>query len=70
MRESGCHMQELPELVEGGEDETAVEVPVEEEFDLADILGEEVSSSGSKEELLKKVEEELKVCMSAHFMTP
>lgn len=58
-------MQELPELVEGGEDETAVEEPVEEEFDLADILGEEVSGTGSKEELLKKVEEELKVCICA-----
>ncbi|BDA46353.1 probable protein disulfide-isomerase DDB_G0275025 [Coccomyxa sp. Obi] len=52
--------QELPELVEGGEDETAVDEPVEEEFDLADILGEEVSGSGSKADLLKKVEEELK----------
>ena len=56
-------LQELPELVDGGEDESQIEEPVEEEFDLADILGEEVSGSGSKEELLKKVEEELKVCL-------
>jgi protein disulfide-isomerase A6 len=54
-------LQELPELVDGGEDESQAEELVEEEFDLADILGEEVSSAGSKEELLNKVEEELKV---------
>lgn len=54
-------LQELPELVDGGEDESQAEELVEEEFDLADILGEEVSGAGSKEELLKKVEEELKV---------
>ncbi len=54
-------MQELPGLVDGGEDEAEAEEPVEEEFDLADVLGEEVSATGSKEELLKKVEEELQV---------
>lgn len=54
-------MQELPELVDGGEDEAEAEEPVEEEFDLADVLGEEVGGTGSKEELLKKVEEELQV---------
>ena len=54
-------LQELPELVDGGEDESQAEELVEEEFDLADILGEEVSGAGTKEELLKKVEEELKV---------
>ena len=51
--------QEMPQLVEGGEEEPAVEEPVEEEFDLADVLGEEVGGSGSKEELLRKAEQEL-----------
>ena len=45
--------------MEGGEDESAVEEAVEEEFDLADVLGEEVGGSGSKEELLRKAEQEL-----------
>ncbi len=52
--------------MDGGEVESQIEEPIEEEFDLADILGEEVSSTGSKEELLKKVEEELKVSMFAY----
>ena len=51
--------QELPPLVEGGEEDAPDEAPVEEEFDLADVLGEEVGGSGSKEELLKRVEQEL-----------
>lgn len=56
--------QELPQLVEGGEQEAAAEEPLEDEFDLADVLGEEVGGSGSKEELLKKVEQELEVPLS------
>jgi len=35
--------------------------PVEEEFDLADVLGEDVGGSGSKEDLLKQAELELQV---------
>ena len=45
--------------MEGGEEAAPAEEPVEEEFDLADVLGEEVGASGSKEELLKRVEQEL-----------
>lgn len=50
--------------MEGGEEEPAVEEPMEEEFDLADVLGEEVGSSGSKEELLRKAEQELEVSIT------
>ena len=35
--------------------------PVEEEFDLADVLGEDVAGSGSKEDLLKQADQELEV---------
>lgn len=58
--------QALPALIEGGEDEVAAKEPVEEEFDLADVLGEDVGSSGSKEDLLKQADKELEVLMTAH----
>ncbi|CAK0750414.1 hypothetical protein CVIRNUC_001989 [Coccomyxa viridis] len=51
--------QELPALVEGGEEDSADLDPIEEEFDLADVLGEDVGGSGSKEDLLKQAEMEL-----------
>ncbi len=47
--------------MDGGEEEGDAVEPLEDEFDLADVLGEEVGGSGSKEELLKKVEQELEV---------
>ncbi|KAK9845433.1 hypothetical protein WJX81_006361 [Elliptochloris bilobata] len=51
--------QEMPRLVDGGE-EPAPQAPVDEEFDLNDILAEEVSASpGSKEELLRRADQEL-----------
>ena len=56
--------QELPALVEGGEDDSAEMDLVEEEFDLADVLGEDVGGSRSKEDLLKQAEIELQVCRS------
>ena len=56
--------QELPALVEGGEDDSADLDPIEEEFDLADVLGEDVGGSGSKEELLRQAEMQLEVCTS------
>ena len=56
--------QELPALVEGGEEDSADLDPIEEEFDLADVLGEDVGGSGSKEDLLKQAEMELEVCRS------
>lgn len=53
--------QEMPRLVDGGED-VAPEAPVEEEFDLSDILAEEVSAApGSKEDLLRRADQELLV---------
>jgi hypothetical protein len=59
-------VQELPKLVDGGEAEGEAEPALEDEFDLADVLGEEVGGSGSKEELLKRVEQELQVRACAH----
>ena len=53
--------QDLPALVEGGEDDAADMDPVEEEFDLADVLGEDVAGSGSKEDLFRQAEKELEV---------
>ncbi len=53
--------QDLPALVEGGEQDSADMEPVEEEFDLADVLGEDVAGSGSKEDLLKQADKELEV---------
>ena len=50
--------------MEGGEEEPVMEEPVEEEFDLADVLGEEVGGSGSKEELLRKAEQELEASIA------
>lgn len=48
-------LQALPQLVDGGEDEMPLE-PVEEEFDLTDILSEQVEEKLiSKEELLQQV---------------
>lgn len=45
--------------MDGGE-EVAAQAPVEEEFDLSDILAEEVSAApGSKEELLRRADLEL-----------
>ena len=56
--------QELSALVEGGEEDSADLDPIEEEFDLADVLCEDVGGSGSKEDLLKQAEMELEVCRS------
>lgn len=62
--------QDLPALVEGGEEDAASMEPVEEEFDLADVLGEDVAGSGSKEDLLKQAEQELEVGRSCSCMHP
>jgi len=55
--------QEMPKLVEGGEkvEEIVEEDVVEEEFDLSDIMGEEVEGDAalSREELAARAEEEL-----------
>jgi hypothetical protein len=51
-------------LVDGGEEPAAAaeEAVVEDEFDLSEIMGEEVAgATESKEELLKKADEELQV---------
>ena len=55
--------QEMPKLVEGGEKvEEVVEEIIEEEFDLSDIMGEEVEGEAalSREQLAAKAEEEAK----------
>ena len=55
-------IQEIPKLVPGGEEpEVIEEVIVEEEFDLADIMNEEVEGEAgmSKEELQAKIEKEI-----------
>ena len=62
--------QHLPALVEGGEEDAADMEPVEEEFDLADVLGEDVAGSGSKEDLLKQAEKELEVGTSPSTYIP
>ena len=47
--------------MDGGE-EVAPQAPVEDEFDLSDILAEEVSAApGSKEDLLRRADLELQV---------
>ena len=57
-------LQELPQLVDGGE---AVMQPeqqeIEEEFDLSDIMGEQVGSSLSTQERLKQIEQEEQVML-------
>ena len=56
-------IQELPKLVEGGEApaEEEEEAIVEEEFDLSDVLGEEVEGEAamSKEEMAARIEKEI-----------
>lgn len=55
-------LQDLPVFVEGGvEEAAATEEPIEEEFDLADILGEDVEGLVTKEDRLKQKELELEV---------
>ena len=55
-------IQELPRVVDGGvqEAEADYEVIEEEEFDLSDIMDEEVEAAVTNEERLKEIEEELK----------
>ena len=51
--------QAMPALADGGED-AAPDAPLAEEFDLSDVLAEEVSAApGSKEELLRRADAEL-----------
>lgn len=51
----------MPALVDGGED-APPPAPLAEEFDLSDVLAEEVSAApGSKAELLARADQELQV---------
>ncbi|KAK9818342.1 hypothetical protein WJX72_010973 [[Myrmecia] bisecta] len=63
-RQTTTPLQDAPKLVDGGEEPTEEPAPeeiVEEEFDLADILNEEVEAAGgTKEDLLKQVDQQLK----------
>lgn len=72
LHEQICHwhctshgdVQELPVLVDGGEAGSTghtSDLGGEEEFDLSDIMGEDVSSSLSKEDRLREIEAELQV---------
>ena len=58
-------MQELPLVVESSaasDEATVEEEAIEEEFDLSDIMSEEVEvGSSSKEQKMREVEEQLKV---------
>ncbi|KAK9807192.1 hypothetical protein WJX73_006186 [Symbiochloris irregularis] len=62
-REATSPLQEVPRLVDGGQagDSTgASDAAVEDEFDLSDILGEDVGAgSASKEDLLKQIDAQL-----------
>lgn len=52
----------MPRLVDGGEDVAAPAGAAEEEFDLSDVLAEEVSAEpASKEDLMRRVDQELQV---------
>jgi len=56
--------QDLPKLVEGGEQvEEVIEEIIEEEFDLSDIMGEEVEGEAalSREQLAARAAEEARV---------
>ena len=53
-------IQEIPKLVPGGEEpEEVFDEDVEEEFDLADIMGEDVEGEVTNEERLSRIEREL-----------
>ena len=53
-------IQEIPKLVPGGEEpEEVFDEDVEEEFDLADIMGEDVQGEVTNEERLSRIEREL-----------
>ena len=54
-------LQELPQLVDGGE--TAGNKVLEEDFDLADIMGQDLGGAGmdDKQARLQEIEAELQV---------
>ena len=53
--------QELPEVVDGGQDPLPEEPQlVEEEFDLSDIMGEELDARlGTRDDRLRQLEEQV-----------
>lgn len=55
------YAQELPKVVDGGQDPLAEEPQlVEEEFDLSDIMGEELDAQlGTKDDRLRQLEEQV-----------
>lgn len=54
-------MQEFPIVVDGGQDATSEETQVvEEEFDLSDIMGEQLDAQlGTKEDRLRQLAEQV-----------
>jgi len=56
--------QELPKVIDGGQDPVPDEPQItEEEFDLSDIMGEQVDAQvDTKEERLRQLEKQVKTC--------
>jgi hypothetical protein len=57
------NIQALPQLVDGGEAEEEAALSAEEEFDLSEVMAEEVATLLSKEEMLQQV----RGCMQAIY---
>ncbi len=56
--------QELPQVIGGGQDPVPDEAQItEEEFDLSDIMGEQLDAQvNTKEERLQQLEKQVKTC--------
>ena len=56
--------QELPKVIDGGQDPVPDEPQItEEEFDLSDIMGEQLDAQvDTKEERLRQLEKQVKTC--------
>lgn len=59
--------QELPNVIDGGQDPVPDEPQItEEEFDLSDIMGEQLDARiDTKEDRLRQLEKEVKTCATA-----
>ena len=61
-----CPQQELPKVIDGGQEPLQQEPEiVDEEFDLSDIMGEQLDSQlGSKEDRLRQLQEQVSALTS------
>lgn len=58
--QGNCRLQEMPTVVDGGEEPLLEELPQIEEFDLADILGEHLEERvDTKEDRLRQLAEQV-----------